>query len=68
MADTTNMRQAKGISPTEADIGRKVIYRREWCDVEYGFITSFNNKFVFVRYGRGSTSQATDPADLDWDS
>jgi hypothetical protein len=52
------------ITPTEADIGRKVIYEREYCKKEEGVITSFNNKYVFVRYGSGCTSQATDPADL----
>lgn len=66
MGESTNMRQAKGISPTDSDIGRKVVYRREWCDVEYGRITSFNEKYVFVRYGQGETSQATEYGDLDW--
>lgn len=52
--------------PTEKDIGRKVVYRRPYCKVEEGFITSFNDKYVFVRYGMGSTSAATDPQDIEF--
>lgn len=59
------------INPTDTDIGRKVIYREPGdfpgAKVEYGRITSLNERFVFVRYGTGSTSAATDPADLEWD-
>ena len=52
---------------TEADIGRLVIYRTAPnYDPEEGPITSFNKNWVFVRYGRGSTSAAMDPKDLDW--
>jgi hypothetical protein len=61
-----NKEQAKGIYVTEADIGRAVVYRRPYCKVEQGTITSFNDKYVFVRYGLGSTSAATDPSDLEW--
>lgn len=61
-----------GIQPTEADIGRKVIYREPGdfpgAKVEYGRITSFNDRFVFVRYGQHtSTSAATSREDLGWD-
>lgn len=54
------------ISPTEKDIGRQVIYNNPPSDKEYGYITSFNDKYVFVRYGKGSTSQATSREDLYW--
>lgn len=52
--------------PTEKDIGRKVVYRNHGGKVEEGFITSFNDHYVFVRYGTGSTSAATDPKDLEF--
>jgi hypothetical protein len=60
------------INPTKADIGRKVIYRSALSPdylparPEEGVITSFNDKYVFVRYGASLTSQATDPRDLTW--
>ena len=58
------------IKPTKADIGRHVIYTPygdyEHKKIEEGVITSFNDKVVFVRYGSGSTSAATDPADLEF--
>jgi hypothetical protein len=60
------------IEPTDADIGRKVVYRawNSWYrnDVkpEEGVITSFNAAYVFVRYGASTTSKATRRADLEW--
>lgn len=51
---------------SNTDIGRKVIYKSHHCDVEEGVITSFNDSFVFVKYGTGSTSQATRREDLNW--
>lgn len=56
------------IDPTDADIGRKVIYRdRSGYKIETGSITSFNDHFVFVRYGSGSTSAATVRETLTWE-
>jgi hypothetical protein len=55
-----------GISPTEVDIGRKVIYRGHAGEREEGAITSFNDHYVFVRYGTGSTSAATLRDQLEW--
>jgi hypothetical protein len=58
------------IEPTEADIGRKVVYRERGDfpgrKVEEGVITSFNPRVVFVRYGASVTSAATDRDDLEW--
>ncbi len=61
------------IDPTEKDIGRNVTYipghaRGDWGhpDCEHGFITSYNDHCVFVRYGMGSTSAATNRDDLRW--
>lgn len=50
------------------NIGRIVVYTPfKGCDesqLQYGEITSVNNKFVFVRYGRKIHSEATRPEDL----
>lgn len=52
---------------TDKDVGRKVVYRAAPnFEPEEGTITSWNDKYIFARYGSGSTSAATDPADLDW--
>ncbi len=60
---------------TDADKGREVRYTAQGL-MEYGRITSWNEKFVFVRYHMkvtlkgtqipryGDTSEATDPVDL----
>lgn len=59
------------INPTEADLGRAVVYR-EYGDfpgrkIETGIITSFNDQYVFVRYGRSQASQATSREDLEFE-
>ena len=61
------------VEPTEADIGRNVIYVPGHAkgdlghkDCETGTITSFNQWAVFVRYGMGITSAATNRAELYW--
>lgn len=36
-------------------------------DCESGVISSWNDQFVFVRYGGKQTSQATSPSDLDFE-
>jgi hypothetical protein len=53
------------------NIGKFVIYtpfsdftKGEIHRLQYGFITSVNDRYVFVRYGDGDTSAATDPNDL----
>lgn len=54
------------IRPTEEDVGRRVIYDDDHGTREPGTITSMNVYFVFVRYGKGETSQATKREDLEW--
>ncbi len=54
------------LNPTEADIGRQVIYHGWAGERESGVITSFNDSFVFVRYGMGCTSAATAREQLSW--
>ncbi len=48
-------------------IGRKVYFKQEWMetkDWEYGIITSFNDSYVFVRYGSQQTSKSTIQSEL----
>jgi hypothetical protein len=52
------------IDPTPADIGREVVYRKHGA-VETGVVTSWNSRYVFVRYN-GHTSAATRREDLEW--
>jgi hypothetical protein len=57
------------IEPTEADIGRQVTYtgnRYPGGELEYGEITSFNSRAVFVRYWGDLRSKATSYEDLEW--
>lgn len=47
-------------------VGQKVVYRpRPDAPPEEGFVTSMNERFVFVRYGMSATSQATLPEHLE---
>jgi ribosomal protein L35AE/L33A len=58
------------IEPTEADIGRRVIYtgnRHPGGKLEYGVITRIAHGFVFVRYGRELDAKGTYREDLEWD-
>jgi hypothetical protein len=48
---------------TESDIGRKVEYHREYCHREYGVLSSWNEKFVFVRF-KGPTGESCQPEDV----
>ena len=58
------------IEPTQADIGRSVIYKGGHPDdIDEGIITSFNPYVVFVRYRKQHPSapgQATSRDDLIW--
>jgi hypothetical protein len=57
------------IEPTEADIGRTVLYtgnRYVGGKTERGVITGFNHWTVFVRYGVERYAKATNRADLEW--
>lgn len=50
------------------NIGRLVVYTPfegfDESQIEYGVITSVNDRYVFVRYGRKIHSEATRPEDL----
>lgn len=59
------------IEPTEADIGRGVIYRAGDGRSETGVITSMNRDFVFVRYSSQHPTaggQATERSHLEWET
>jgi hypothetical protein len=58
------------IEPTEADIGRRVVYtgnRYVGGKLERGVMTGFNHWTVFVRYGDEKAAKATSREDLEWD-
>jgi hypothetical protein len=46
----------------DAKVGRKVNYK----NIEEGVITSFNSRYIFVRYGSAINSIATSPEDLEY--
>jgi len=59
------------MSDKEFKVGDKVIYvprhakgDKSHTDCEYGEITSMNDLYYFVRYGKRIHSQATDKGDL----
>jgi hypothetical protein len=45
------------------DVGRKVVYHREHCRREEGELSSWNQKYIFVRF-KGPTGEACEPADV----
>lgn len=57
------------IKPQPGDEGRRVIYARKdpHRTTERGIISSWNDKYIFVRYSAGSTAAATSPEDLEWE-
>jgi hypothetical protein len=55
------------IEPKQSDIGREVIYRvRSNSEAEQGVITRFNEKYVFVRFGKEEGSAVTMREELEW--
>ena len=52
---------------SKKDIGRTVAYKHDDCKPEVGIITSYNNMYVFVRYGNSLYSQATYPDNLEFE-
>lgn len=50
---------------TSDDIGRLVVYENHYANkLEEGVITSWNDEYIFVRYGADKHSKATYPQDL----
>ena len=52
---------------TPADVGRNVTYHREFCIREFGKLSSWNDKVIFVRF-KGPTGEACEPQDVSFDS
>jgi len=50
----------------EEDVGRNVIYHREFCEKEVGKLSSWNHKFVFVRF-KGPTGESCEPEDVSFE-
>jgi len=51
---------------TEEDFDRNVIYHREFCEKEVGKLSSWNHKFVFVRF-KGPTGESCEPEDVSFE-
>lgn len=57
------------IEPSKEDVGRGVVYHpSHWAAAprEDGVITSFNDRYVFVRFGKELNGKATLREDLTW--
>ena len=55
------------IEPKRSDIGREVIYRvHSNAEAEEGVITRFNEKYVFVCFGKEEKSVVTTRDQLEW--
>ena len=50
----------------DSDVGRLAIYTAHHGERQEGTISSWNDTYVFVRYGLGSTAVATDPDQLEF--
>jgi len=51
---------------TEADKGRLVNYHREFCKPETGVLSSWNDKYVFVRF-KGPNGESCQPEDVSFE-
>lgn len=51
---------------TKEDVGRNVTYHREFCKREFGVLSSWNDKYVFVRF-KGPNGEACEPEDVSFD-
>ncbi len=50
----------------DSDIGRNVTYHRDFCNREFGKLSSWNDRFVFVRF-KGPNGEACEPCDVSFD-
>jgi hypothetical protein len=49
---------------TEKDKGREVVYHVQGTINEFGIISSWNERFIFVKYNGNQQSHATKPENL----
>ena len=54
------------IEPTSKDVGKKVVYYDDYGKMDFGVITGFNHRHVFVQYGSIGKGQPTSREDLRW--
>lgn len=52
---------------TKWDKGRGVLFHTLHGTTERGVISSWNDQWVFCRFGEGSTAAACDPKQLTWE-
>ena len=50
----------------ETDKGRGVIFHTNHGSLEYGIVSSWNDRYIFVRFTTGSTAAACDPEQLEF--
>ncbi len=50
----------------ESDKGRNVIYHREYCEQEVGQLSSWNEKYIFVRF-KGPNGESCEPTDVSFE-
>ncbi len=60
------MAKIEGLELKDTDIGAQVLYTPVVGGWESGEIASFNDSYVFVRYGEDAGSKATRGEDLVW--
>jgi len=66
---SSHRKEEEMIEPKAKDIGRAVVYRPKFGAQEDCVITSYNDRYVFVRYQKqhpGANGQATLREDLEW--
>lgn len=51
----------------ESDIGASVVYHREYCKREIGRLSSWNNRYVFVRF-KEPNGEACEPEDVTFEN
>ena len=51
----------------ESDKGRHVIFTHHHGATETGWLSSWNDKYIFVRFTLGSTAAGCDPSQLRWE-
>ncbi|RTK93556.1 MAG: hypothetical protein EKK64_09870 [Neisseriaceae bacterium] len=48
------------------DVGRNVIYNRAFCKIEFGKLSSWNDKYIFVRF-KGPNGEACEEEDVSFE-
>jgi hypothetical protein len=51
---------------TKGDVGRHVLYHRPFCNQERGVLTSWNSRYVFVRF-KGPNGESCQPEDISFE-